>query len=131
MKLTELLKNVVVKDIDKNKILMNTAELEPVCFEMLLQDIQDNADYSEVFDMSSEEIFDKDFSAEEAVEYLKKDFRSQELVYWSYFLSEGHEPKSDEYYHGFPEVYVDSKEYEIIFNDLDYSYIYETDIDTM
>ena len=126
MKITDYLKNVVVRDAETNEELMNTSEFEPEVFEMFMDDVKDHAE--------EEGIIDKDVDVMEAACIFDDNHISNTLVEWAYFLSEGYEPDPNaEYLHGFPEVYVDEKEYLITIVDIDtnYSYTCETDIDTL
>ena len=112
MKISDYLKNVVVRDAETNDELMNTSEFEPEVFEMFMDDVKDHAE--------EEGIIDKDVDVMEAACIFDDNHISNTLVEWAYFLSEGYEPDPNaEYLYGFPEVYVDEKEYLITIRDKD------------
>lgn len=134
MKLIELLKNVSVWDVDEDEELMNTSELDPSVFEMLCKYVIMDG-FLEKADLEKEipEETIKECFKQESSDCLEIDYSGlyQELVLWAYFLSKGYEPDPEADYFGFPELYVDYKDYQIIFNTIGYQKDYYIDIDTL
>lgn len=119
-KLEELLKHLIVKDVENKKVLLDTAKLDLETYNDFVDDLKYECEDEGVFDIE----FDKATLKKKGCDGIL----FQTICYWAYFLSNGLKMDEDGYW---PELYIMWEDYEICFPDLGFSYIFNTDIDTM
>lgn len=127
--LKELLRNVIVRNVDEDETLLDTSELSDEEVEMIYSDIVNNRSVGE-------EYLNKPCSSVDELEnYLLDNHIDygvfQVLVEYAYFTSQGFEPEFDGQYITWPEDAVDTMEYEFYFPEIDWTYTETFDIDTL
>lgn len=127
-----------VWDVDEGEELMNSAKLASEVFDIFAHSLvmdcfEDNEDILVEKDIPEavlkerfeQEFYDSDFTVYYSMPY-------QYLIEWAYFLSEGYEPDPEaDYDFGFPELYVDAKNYETMFKAIGIQKDKHIDIDTL